>query len=109
MSKKNCKEVLYRFATILTCVMLLAVLLLPAVISSQESGCKDACGNDCEDHGESVCGCFGCLPTTVGYVTNIFDDGYSMNVITCSIIDHSMEIEYGFLTRVDRPPQIFYA
>ncbi len=105
MSKKDYKKVLLQFASVLTLVMMLAVLILPTVISAQGSGCKEECNDDCKDHGETVCGCIGCLPTTTGYVTNIFEDSYSLEILICSIFDPYIDIEYEFLTRVDRPPQ----
>jgi len=108
MSKKDYKKVLLQITSVLTLVVMLvmlAILILPTVIGAQESGCKEECNDDCKDHGETVCGCIGCLPATTGYVTNIFEDSYTLNIIIYSIIDPSIDIEYVFLARVDRPPQ----
>jgi len=105
MSKKDYKIVLFRFVTALTLVLLLAVPLLPTVISVQKSDCKKECGDNCKDHGKSVCGCIGCLPASIGYVTNIFEDSYTLKVIECSVIDSYIDIEYELPTRLDRPPR----
>jgi hypothetical protein len=105
MSKKECKTYLSHLVTVLILVSLLAVLFLPSVIGSQASDCKDECNSDCNDHSESVCTCIGCLPITLGYVTNHFEDSYSLDIHTYAIIDPSIDIEYDLLARVDRPPQ----
>jgi hypothetical protein len=96
------KSVFFRSVTALAVVFLFGVLLLPTVAGSQQADCDD----DCDDHCESVCGCISCLPTTLAYVIPLRDNTPVLNVQAYSMFTPSIDIEYEFLDRVDRPPQI---
>ncbi len=109
MSKNEYKIILFRFVAVLTLVFMLVVPILPTVISVQESNCKAECCDDCKEHGKSVCGCIGCLPASIGYITNQFEDRYTLEVVECSVIDSYIDIEYEFLTRLDRPPRSLHS
>lgn len=101
MVKVAHKSILFRFVTALAVVLLFGVLLLPAVAGTLQADCDD----DCDDHCESVCGCIGCPPVTLAYVIPLPDNTPELNIQAYSTISLSMDIEYEFLDRVDRPPQ----
>ena len=95
------KSVLFRFVTALAVVLLFGVLLLPTVAGTLQADCDD----DCDDHCESVCGCIGCPPVTLACVIPLPDNSPALNIQGYSIITPSIDLEYEFLDRVDRPPQ----
>ena len=95
------KSALLQLCTALTVVFLIGVLLLPAVTDIQVADCDD----DCDDQCESVCGCIGCPPATLAFVIPPSDNSPALNIQGYSIFSPSIDIEYEFLDRVDRPPQ----
>ena len=95
------KAVLFRFVAAMTVVLLLGLLIFPALVDTQLVDCDD----ECDDHCESVCGCIGCPPAILSFEISPPDHGPALDIQGYSIISLSIDIEYEFLDRVDRPPQ----
>lgn len=95
------KAILFRFVAALTVVLLLGVLIFPALVDTQTVDCDD----ECDDHCESICGCIGCPPAILSFEISPPDHGPALGIQSYSIISLSIDIEYEYLDRVDRPPQ----
>lgn len=102
MLKTGCKSTLYCLSLALSFVLLCGVFLLPAMLGAQEADCDE----DCNDHGESVCGCIGCPPNTLACEIPSSEYSPSLNVLSYAIIDSCDYSICDFFDRLDRPPQI---
>jgi len=95
------KAVLFRFVAALTVVLLLGALIIPTLTDTHPADCDD----ECDDHCDSVCGCIGCPPAILSFEISAPECSPALHIQGYSIITPSVDIEYEFLDRVDRPPQ----
>lgn len=100
MLKTGHKSVFFSLVLALSFVFLFGILLLPTVTGTQEADC-----DDCNDHGKSVCGCFGCPPVTLAYDMPLPDYSPAMNVLAYNTTNISNDFKCDFFDRLDRPPR----
>ncbi len=100
MANNNFRTAIFRFVAGLTIVFLFAVMLLPTEAGALETDC-----DDCNDHGESVCGCIGCPPVTLAYEMPLPEYDQTLNFLAYYLINSSTDFKCDFFDRLDRPPR----
>lgn len=105
MVKMDRQSPLFRLVTLLTFAFLFGVILFPGAGTTQIADCDEKCGENCDDHGESVCNCIDCPLITIVFEIPCSGREPLQTIQFYSIINRSIDVECEFFDRLDRPPR----